>query len=66
MADEEDALVSNTNTARCAGSIPALGTEAERVEKLSPLSLLSVFTIHAEKFTKSPRYRDDLILAEFR
>ena len=30
MAESVDALVSNTNTARCAGSTPALGTSLTR------------------------------------
>ena len=37
MAESVDALVSNTSGAIRAGSIPAPGTEAEKVEKLSPL-----------------------------
>ncbi len=35
MAELVDALVSNTNAARRAGSIPALGTEAEESQDSS-------------------------------
>ena len=38
MAESVDALVSNTSRETCAGSTPALGTETEKVEKLSPFS----------------------------
>ena len=41
MAESVDALVSNTSGATHPGSIPGLGTETERVEKLSPFSFLS-------------------------
>ena len=37
MAESVDALVSNTSGATRAGSTPALGTEAGKVERLSPL-----------------------------
>ena len=40
MAESVDALVSNTSGATHPGSIPGLGTETEKVEKLSPFSLL--------------------------
>ena len=40
MAESVDALVSNTSGATRAGSTPALGTETEKVEKLSPFSYL--------------------------
>ena len=36
MAESVDALVSNTSGATHPGSIPGLGTETEKVEKLSP------------------------------
>ena len=42
MAESVDALVSNTSGATHPGSIPGLGTEAGKVEKLSPISFLSV------------------------
>ena len=42
MAESVDALVSNTSGATHPGSIPGLGTETEKVEKLSPFS----FYIH--------------------
>ena len=38
MAESVDALGSNTSGATRAGSTPALGTETEKVEKLSPFS----------------------------
>ena len=38
MAESVDALVSNTSGATHPGSIPGLGTETEKVEKLSPFS----------------------------
>ena len=38
MAESVDALVSNTSGATHPGSIPGLGTESEKVEKLSPIS----------------------------
>ena len=41
MAESVDALVSNTSGATHPGSIPGLGTEAEKVEKLSPLFLFN-------------------------
>ena len=41
MAESVDALVSNTSGATHPGSIPGLGTESEKVEKLSPISFLS-------------------------
>ena len=41
MAELVDALVSNTNAARRAGSIPALGTEAGKESFLSPLFFCS-------------------------
>ena len=41
MAESVDALVSNTSGATHPGSIPGLGTETEKVEKLSPFSSLS-------------------------
>ncbi len=37
MAESVDALVSNTSGATHPGSIPGLGTEAGKVEKLSSL-----------------------------
>ena len=40
MAESVDALVSNTSGATHPGSIPGLGTETEKVEKLSPFSFL--------------------------
>ena len=40
MAESVDALVSNTSGATRAGSTPALGTEAGKVERLSPLFFL--------------------------
>ena len=40
MAESVDALVSNTSGATHPGSIPGLGTKTEKVEKLSPFSLL--------------------------
>ena len=40
MAESVDALVSNTSGATRAGSTPALGTEAGKVEILSPLFFL--------------------------
>ena len=36
MAESVDALVSNTSGATHPGSIPGLGTETEKVERLSP------------------------------
>ncbi len=36
MAESVDALVSNTSGATHPGSIPGLGTETEKVKKLSP------------------------------
>ncbi len=42
MAESVDALVSNTSGATHPGSIPGLGTETEKVEKLSPFSFLPV------------------------
>ena len=36
MAESVDALVSNTSGATHPGSIPGLGTETEKAEKLSP------------------------------
>ena len=39
MAESVDALVSNTSGATHPGSIPGLGTETEKVEKLSPFSV---------------------------
>ena len=44
MAESVDALVSNTSGETRAGSTPALGTEAEKVEKLSPLFYLILVT----------------------
>ena len=41
MAESVDALVSNTSGATHPGSIPGLGTETEKVEKLSPFSLFN-------------------------
>ena len=41
MAESVDALVSNTSGATHPGSIPGLGTETEKVEKLSPFSWLT-------------------------
>ena len=38
MAESVDALVSNTSGATHPGSIPGLGTETEKDEKLSPFS----------------------------
>ena len=38
MAESVDALVSNTSGATHPGSTPGLGTETEKVEKLSPFS----------------------------
>ena len=46
MAESVDALVSNTSGATHPGSIPGLGTETEKVEKLSPFSL---YTTHARE-----------------
>ena len=40
MAESVDALVSNTSGATRAGSTPALGTELEKDENLSPFSFL--------------------------
>ena len=40
MAESVDALVSNTSGATHPGSIPGLGTESEKVEKLSPISFI--------------------------
>ncbi len=41
MAESVDALVSNTSGATHPGSIPGLGTESEKVERLSPTFLYS-------------------------
>ena len=41
MAESVDALVSNTSGATHPGSIPGLGTETEKVEKLSPFLFFS-------------------------
>ncbi len=43
MAESVDALVSNTSGATHPGSIPGLGTETEKVEKLSPFSICIVY-----------------------
>ena len=51
MAESVDALVSNTSGATHPGSIPGLGTETEKVEKLSPFSFLS-----ADKIDLIPYY----------
>ena len=44
MAESVDALVSNTSGATHPGSIPGLGTETEKVEKLSPFFLFYIRT----------------------
>ena len=44
MAESVDALVSNTSGATHPGSTPGLGTEAGKVEKLSPFSFLPRLT----------------------
>ena len=47
MAELVDALVSNTNAARRAGSIPALGTShTTRNKSLSPTRDLAIFLFH--------------------
>ena len=51
MAESVDALVSNTSGATHPGSIPGLGTETEKVEKLSPFSFLYTYrspTLHPD------------------
>ena len=42
MAESVDALVSNTSGATHPGSIPGLGTETEKVERLPPFSFLYI------------------------
>ena len=44
MAESVDALVSNTSGATRAGSTPALGTEAGKVERLSSLIFFALVT----------------------
>ena len=50
MAELVDALVSNTNAARRAGSIPALGTKRD-AERFESRSALFFFLIPLRKFS---------------
>ena len=49
MAESVDALVSNTSGETRAGSTPALGTELEKDEFLSPFSFLSPLTFRGRE-----------------
>ena len=62
MAESVDALVSNTSGATHPGSIPGLGTETEKVEKLSPFSFFSISMIIFAKICISDDYRDFILL----
>ena len=59
MAELVDALVSNTNGAIRAGSIPALGTEARKVLQLSSLCFFS--NIYAQT-KKEAEASDNLLI----
>ena len=63
MAESVDALVSNTSGATHPGSIPGLGTEAERVEK--PLRFFVVLRhkggLYTLEYTGSVELKDKYI-----
>ena len=58
MAESVDALVSNTSGATHPGSIPGLGTETEKVEKLSPFTFYTARNhTHAARIRGSTEHR---------